>query len=142
MALSLAVAPPLHSPRVYVDYTPSRFTVSRVRGGRFLEAARSRSCIRAHSVFEWEIQANHVLVYLPSTLLCEITTKQNKTLTHTDTLRFMYMGYIGAHVHETYVYIWNMYTYSNTSFRYLIVDIRHETWRCGTLHIDLSTCIV
>ena len=54
---------------------------------------------RVISAVSREIHANHVLVYLPSTLLFEITTKQNKTLTHTDTLRFMYMGYIGAHVH-------------------------------------------
>ena len=108
-------------------------------------AEASVTCVlsaRVISPVSREIQANHVWFTCRVRSCARSPPKENMTLTHTDTLRFMYMGYIGAHVHETYVYIWNMYTSSNTSFRYLIVDIRHETWRCGTLHIDLSTWIV
>ena len=108
-------------------------------------AEASVTCVlsaRVISPVSREIQANHVLVYLPSTLLCEITTKRkHDSQTHWHFTIYVH-GIYRAHVHETYVYIWNMYTYSNTSFRYLIVDIRHETWRCGTAHIDLSTWIV
>ena len=38
----------------------------------------------------------------------------------------MYMGSIGHMYMKHMYYIWNMYTYSNTSYRYIIVDIRHE----------------
>ena len=58
-------------------------------------------------------------------LVRDTTRRKHDSYTH-DTLRFMYMGYIGHMYMKHMFYIWNMYTYSNTSYRYIIVDIRHE----------------
>ena len=80
MRMSMFIAPPSSLVHVAFLNAPQRSPVSR------------------------EIQANHVSVYLPSTLLCEITTRQNESLTHTHTLVFyVYVhGIDRAHVHGTY----------------------------------------